>query len=144
MEHGPAAACAGRFNVMGLLDTIRPKWKHSDADVRIAAAKEIQDPEILVTMIVNDGEWFVRHNAFAALRDLNPDQKHYNRLVREAKDEEVRRKVVKVMTSEPDLEWVATHDKFRYVRDAAEHRLTELRENTWGEKGGDANASAPA
>jgi len=121
---------------MGLLDTIRPKWKHSDADVRIEAAKEIRDPEILIKMIVEDGEWFVRHNAFGALRDLKPDQKYYNKLVREAKDEEVRRKVVKVMTSEPDLEWVASHDKFRYVRDAAEHRLTELRENVWGEKDG--------
>lgn len=119
---------------MGLLDAIRPKWKHSDADVRIAAAKEIRDPEILVKMIVQDGEWFVRHNAFAALRDLDPDQRHYARLVRESEDEEVRRKVVKVMNSESDLEWVAKNDKYRYVRDAAEHRLDELRRNVWGEK----------
>lgn len=125
---------AGSLNVMGLLDTIRPKWKHSDADVRIAAAKEIQDPEILVKMIVDDGEWFVRHNTFGVLRDMDPDQKHYNKLVREAKDEEIRRKVVKVMKNESDLEWVAKNDKFKYVRDAAEHRLAELRENTWGEK----------
>ena len=119
---------------MGLLDSIRPKWKHSDADVRIAAAKEIRDPDILVKMIVQDQEWFVRHNAFAALRELRPDQSFYNRVVREAKDEEVRRKAVKVMSNEADLEWVAKNDKFRYVRDAAEHRLAELRNNTWGEK----------
>ncbi|MBI1355476.1 MAG: hypothetical protein GC160_14110 [Acidobacteria bacterium] len=129
---------------MGLLDSIRPKWKNSDADVRIAAAKEIRDPAVLVKMIVNDAEWFVRHNAFAALRDLEPDQSFYNQVVREAKDEEVRRKAVKVMTNESDLEWVAKNDKFRYVRDAAEHRLNELRNNIWNENSDGAGAAPSA
>ena len=123
---------------MGLLNALRPKWKHSDADVRLAAAKEIQDPEILCRMIIGDGEWFVRHNALVALRDLDPDQKWYGKLVRESRDEEIRRKVVKVMTEEADLEWVATNDQYRYVRDAAEHRLSELRSGVWTE------AAAPA
>jgi hypothetical protein len=118
---------------MGLLNALRPKWKHSDADVRLAAAKEIQDPEILCKMIVDDGEWFVRHNALVALRDLKPDQKWYAKLTRESRDEEIRRKVVKVMTDEAALEWVAKNDQYRYVRDAAEHRLEELRSGIWSE-----------
>jgi len=118
---------------MGLLDSLRPKWKNSDADVRLAAAKEIQDPEILCKMIVDDDEWFVRHNALVALRDLNPDQKWYAKLAKESRDEEIRRKVVKVMTEESDLEWVIKNDQYRYVRDAAEHRLNELRNGVWSE-----------
>ena len=72
---------------MGLLNALRPKWKHGDADVRLAAAREIRDPEILCKMIIGDGEWFVRHNALVALRDLDPDQKWYGKLVRESRDE---------------------------------------------------------
>ena len=112
---------------MGVLDALRPEWKHSDADVRQNAAKEITDPAILVEMIIRDGEWFVRHEAFAALRAVSPDQSHYNRVMREAGDEEVRRKAVKVMTDEAELERVAKEDQYRYVRDAAEHRLDEIR-----------------
>lgn len=119
---------------MGLLDAIRPDWKNSDADVRIAAAKELSDPEILAKMIVKDGEWFVRHNALARLRALQPEPQWYRRVVEQSGDEEIRRKAVKVMTSEADLEWVAKNDKYRYVRDAAEHRLDELRQNVYGEK----------
>lgn len=119
---------------MGLLNAIRPKWKHSDADVRIEAAKELEDPDILCRIIIEDGEWFVRHNALIRLRELKPDQKWYAKLCRESKDEEIRRKVVKVMNDEAELEWVAKNDKYRYVRDAAEHRLDELRRNLYGEK----------
>lgn len=118
---------------MGLLDAIRPDWKHSDADVRIAAAKELSDPEILAKMIVKDGEWFVRHNALARLRAIEPDAKWFRRVVEQSGDEEIRRKVVKVMANEADLEWVAKNDKYLYVRDAAEHRLDEIRQNTYGE-----------
>ncbi len=120
---------------MGLLDAIRPKWKNSDADVRKAAALELEDPAILVSIIVDDTEWFVRHDVFAHLRSLAPEQKWYMQLMRESGDEEVRRKVAKVMTEISDLEWVVQNDQYRYVRDAAEHRLSELKEDTWGESG---------
>jgi hypothetical protein len=127
---------------MGLLDALRPKWKNSDADVRLAAAKELQDPETLAAIIIEDGEWFVRHNALIRLRELNPDQKWYGKIMRESKDEEIRRKVVKVMTYTPDIEWVAKNDEYRYVRDAAEHRLEEIKTGTW--KDGDSvMSSAP-
>lgn len=116
---------------MGLLDALRPKWKNSDADVRLAAAKELQDAEILAAVIIEDGEWFVRHNALIRLRELNPDQQWYAKIMRESKDEEIRRKVVKVMTNVADIEWVAQNDEYRYVRDAAEHRLHEIKTGAW-------------
>ncbi len=118
---------------MGLLDALRPKWKNSDADVRLAAAKELQDPEILVAVIIEDGEWFVRHNALIRLRELNPDQKWYVKIMRESKDEEIRRKVVKVMTNVADLEWVVQNDEYRYVRDAAAHRIDEIKTGIWND-----------
>jgi replicative DNA helicase len=120
---------------MGLLNAIRPKWKNSDADVRLAAAKEMQDTETLTTMIIDDTEWFVRHNALIRLRELDPEQKHYARLMHECSDEEIRRKVVKVMTDVSELEWSAKNDQYQYVRDAAEHRVAELKDGTWTGEG---------
>ncbi len=116
---------------MGLLNWIRPKWRHSDPDVRKAALAEIEDPAVLVEIVVRDGEWFVRHAAFAALRAMKPDQSHYRRVLRHADDEEIRRKAVKVMTDVGELERAAREDQYRYIRDAAEHRLQEIREGTW-------------
>ena len=116
---------------MGLLDLFRPKWRHSDPDVRRAALSEVADPAILVQMIVSDGEWFVRHEAFAALRAMSPDGLHYSRVMRESADEEIRRKTVKVMTDESEIERVAREDKYLYIRDAARHRLEEIRTGLW-------------
>ncbi len=116
---------------MALMNLFRPPWKHSDPDVRKAAVQGIDDPDILVEMIIRDGEWFVRHEAMSALRDLGADRVHLRRLVGESSDEEIRRKAVKVMTDEADLERVAKEDRYRYVREAAEHRLGEIRSGQW-------------
>ena len=116
---------------MGLLNLFRPKWRHSNADVRIEAIASISDPQVLVDVIVADGEWFVRHEGFAKLRSLDPDQAHYARLMRESNDEEIRRKAVKIMTDVSELERVAKEDQYLYVRDAAEHRLDEIRTGIW-------------
>jgi hypothetical protein len=120
---------------MGLFDLFRPKWKHSDPDVRIAAAGKITDENILIEMAGNDREWFVRHNAFDILRSRNCGQHVYAALARHARDEEIRRKAIKKLTDQAVLQEVATSDKYRYIRDAAEHRLEELRQNLWGEVG---------
>jgi hypothetical protein len=118
---------------MGLFDLFRPKWKHSDPDVRIAAASEISDENILIEMAAKDREWFVRHNAFDLLRSHHCGQHVYAQLARHAGDEEIRRKAIKRLTDQTVLQEVASGDKYRYIRDAAEHRLEELRENLWGE-----------
>ena len=118
---------------MGLFDPFRPKWKHSNPDVRIAAASEASDENILIEMASQDREWFVRHNAFDVLRSRNCGQHVYARLARESRDEEIRRKAIKKLTDQSVLQDVASNDKYRYIRDAAEHRLEELRQNVWGE-----------
>ncbi|MEX2300944.1 MAG: hypothetical protein WD733_08415 [Bryobacterales bacterium] len=118
---------------MGLFDIFRPKWKHSSADVRVAAASETNDENILIEMAAKDREWFVRHHAFDVLRSRDCGQHVYAQLARTAGDEEIRRKAIKKLTDLAVLQEVATGDKYRYIRDAAEHRLEELRENIWGE-----------
>lgn len=118
---------------MGLFDSFRPKWKHSNPDVRAAAAKEVTDENILIEMAAQDREWFVRHNVFDELRSRNCGQNVYAHLARHAGDEEIRRKAIKKLTDQTVLQEIASQDKYRYVRDAAEHRLGELRENIWGE-----------
>lgn len=118
---------------MGLFDLFRPKWKHSDPDVRLAAASEVADENILIEMAAKDREWFVRHNALDVLHARNCGQHAYAHLARHARDEEIRRKAIKRLTDQAVLQEVATGDKYRYIRDAAEHRLEELRENLWGE-----------
>lgn len=118
---------------MGVFDFFRPKWKHSDPDVRVAAANETSDENILIEMAAKDREWFVRHNAFDVLRARDCGQHVYAHLARHAGDEEIRRKAIKRLTDQAVLQDVASGDKYRYIRDAAEHRLEELRENLWGE-----------
>lgn len=118
---------------MGLFDVFRPKWKHSDPDVRVAAASELDDENILIEMAAKDREWFVRHHAFDVLRSRDCGQHVYAQLARTASDEEIRRKAIKKLTDQAVLQEVAANDKYRYIRDAAEHRLEELRENLWGE-----------
>ena len=118
---------------MGVFDLFRPKWKHSDADVRVAATKEITDERILIKMASRDGEWFVRHAALDALRERDCGQHVFAELARHSVDEEIRRKVIKKLSDRAVLEEIAREDKYRYIRDAAEHRLEELRTDLWGE-----------
>ena len=126
---------------MGLLDRLRPKWKNSDPDVRIAAARELDKPEILVEMAASDPEWFVRHRTFDVIREKFDSQDNYARLAGNANDEEIRRKAVKKLSDQTGLEDIAKNDKYRYVRDAAEHRLEELKTDLWSEQSESGQAS---
>ena len=119
---------------MGLIDGLRPKWKNSDPDVRLAAAKELTDINLLKEIVCTDRDWMVRHHVFMALKDLNPTEAVFIELAKTASDEEIRRKAIKKIKDEAALEDIAKTDKYRFVRDAAEHRLEELRTNLWGEK----------
>jgi len=120
---------------MGLFDFLRPKWKHSNPDVRIAAARATDDIEVLRKLASDDRDWFVRHRVFDEIRDRNlGGDSIYADLAKNSVDEEIRRKAVKKLKDEVLLADIAKNEKFRYVRDAAEHRLDELRRNIYGEK----------
>ena len=119
---------------MGLLSLFRPKWRHSNPDVRIEAARALSDMETLQEMAAHDRDWFVRHRVFDVIRDRNPDDAVYAFLAKNSIDEEIRRKAVKKLKDEAVLADVAKTDQYRYIRDAAEHRLDELRSNLWGEE----------
>ena len=119
---------------MGLFDLLRPKWKHSNPDVRIEAASTLSDMATLQEMAAHDRDWFVRHRVFDVVRDRGPGDTVYAFLAKNSEDEEIRRKAVKKLKDEAALQEVANNDQYRYIREAAEHRLEELRSNTWGEK----------
>jgi len=120
---------------MALFDFLRPKWKHGNPDTRVAAAREIDDVQVLVKMATTDSDWFVRHRVFDEIRDrkLGGDSV-YSELAKNSVDEEIRRKAIKKLMDEVLLADIAKNEKFRYVRDAAEHRLDELQRNVYGEK----------
>ena len=119
---------------MGLFNLFRPKWKHSNPDVRIEAAGTLSDMGTLQEMAARDRDWFVRHRVFDIVRDRNPGDGVYAFLAKNSEDEEIRRKAVKKLKDETVLQEVAKNDQYRYIRDAAEHRLEELRTNLWGEE----------
>jgi hypothetical protein len=119
---------------MGLFDLFWPKWKHSSSDVRLEAARQVSDHEILKQMAANDRDWFVRHRVFDIIREQNAAESVYAFLAKQSSDEEIRRKAIKKLRDEAVLEEIAKSEKYRYVRDAAEHRLDELRTNLYGEK----------
>jgi hypothetical protein len=128
---------------MGLFDLFRPKWKHSDPDTRLEAAREMTDQTLLRQMAATDRDWFVRHRVFDIIREQNAGDSVFAFLAKNSTDEEIRRKAVKKLRDETVLEDVAKNDKYRYVRDAAEHRLEELRSNLYGETSGEQAKAAP-
>ncbi|MBI5843958.1 MAG: hypothetical protein HZB23_04720 [Deltaproteobacteria bacterium] len=71
---------------MSLLDSIRPKWKHSDPEVRIASVKEITEPEILEKLAFSDPVFRVRLAVAAKLTD----ESLLTRMVREDDNPKVR------------------------------------------------------
>tara|TARA_Y100000588_G_C14280064_1_gene936603 strand:+ start:3183 stop:3572 length:390 start_codon:yes stop_codon:yes gene_type:complete len=118
---------------MGLFDKLKPRWKNSDPDVRITAAKELEDVSILIKMSEKDPEWFVRHRTFDVIREKFSSQDSFAYLARNSIDEEIRRKAVKKLSDREILQDIAHNDKYRYVRDAALHRLDELKTDLWSE-----------
>ena len=128
---------------MGLFDLFRPKWKHSDPDTRLEAAREMTDQTLLRQMAATDRDWFVRHRVFDIIREQDPGDSAFAFLAKNSTDEEIRRKAVKKLRDETVLEDVAKNDKYRYVRDAAEHRLEELRSNLYGETNGEQAKATP-
>jgi hypothetical protein len=81
---------------MGLFDLFRPKWKHSDADVRARAVRQLDDDAIL---------------AQVAQGDL---------------DDRVRKVAIKRLLDTAVLAAVAENDRDEGVRRAAQDKLAEL------------------
>ena len=97
---------------MGLIDGLRPKWKNSDPDVRLAAAKELTDINVLKEIVCTDRDWMVRHHVFMALKDLNASEAVFIELAKTASDEEIRRKAIKKIKDEAaleDIDWLLDH-----------------------------------
>ncbi len=56
---------------MGFLDLFRPKWKNSDASIRIKAVQELNDEAILAQLALSDEDNLVRCHAIEKIVDRN-------------------------------------------------------------------------
>lgn len=54
---------------MGFMDMLKPKYKHSDPQVRLEAIKEIKDEKILYDIVINDENIVVRIEALERIRN---------------------------------------------------------------------------
>jgi len=54
---------------MGIFDFLKPKWKHSNPEVRRASVEKIEDQQILYGLGVNDPDYSVRRAAIERLSD---------------------------------------------------------------------------
>lgn len=57
---------------MNLASFFRPRWKHADPSIRVAAVNTLSDQEVLGTIARDDSDALVRHAAFARIND--PEQ----------------------------------------------------------------------
>ena len=56
---------------MALSDLFKPKWKHSNPDVRKAALVNVIDSKILAEIAINDKDWSVRIAAIKKITERN-------------------------------------------------------------------------
>jgi len=71
---------------MGLLDLFRPKWKHSNPEVRKLAIEKINDRQLLAQIAVIDTDGEVRKAAISKIEDQNT----LIQIAKNASDEDVR------------------------------------------------------
>ncbi len=132
---------------MGLLDLMRPKWRHSDADTRLRAVAELTDPATLARVAREDEDDRVREAAIARIDDtetltrialtgaISPvhlaalakltDQGILARIATAAMDIRVREAAVRQMTDQSFLTAVIASSNPRPIRLAAIEALTD-------------------
>ena len=106
---------------MALLDIFRPKWKRSNAAVRLAAVDDLNDQEILGKIAQTDGDSRVK---CAAVRKLT-DQRALSAILRTDSDSAVRKAAIETLTDETVLAEVATTDNSADIRKFTTEHLTD-------------------
>ncbi len=134
---------------MSLLDSLKPKWKHSDPEQRIAAVKDLDDAEILEKLLFSDPVFRVRLAVLEKIRDTailtrvaREDDNSKVRLAAVARirdprvlaelaashpDVQVRIGAVDLFPDEAALVRVAVENDSEHVRMAAVKRISDAR-----------------
>lgn len=106
---------------MAIADMFRPKWKHSDPDVRLAAVRDVGDKEILEDILDQDRNFRVR---LAALKKVG-DQTVLGRVVARDENESVRLAALSCLNNLSVLRAVAGMNESEKVRLAAVKKIGE-------------------
>ncbi len=54
---------------MGLMDIFKPKWKHSDPEIRILGVNKLSDQAMLAEVAKGDEDYLVRETAVDRIED---------------------------------------------------------------------------
>ena len=106
---------------MGFLDLFRPKWRHSDPDVRLYAVKEISTPDVLASVARVDPSEKVRAEAAGKIED----QAVLIEIATKDTSEWVRRAAVEGIDDQVVLAGIVTGDEYWTVRSDIAKRLDD-------------------
>ena len=111
-----------------VLDLFRPRWRHSDWSVRLAAVERLADQTLLAKIATSDGHERVRQAAVKRLAD----QAVLAKIAASDEDHNVREVALRMLidaverlTDQALLARIATSDGHERVRQAAVERLTD-------------------
>jgi len=105
---------------MEFIDLFRPKWKHSDPEVRREAVKKLTRQALLAKLVKTEKSAYVRLHALTNLTD----EFVLAEISKTDTDPEVRQAAVKKLVDQAVLVSIAKQDKNEYVREAAIKKLS--------------------
>jgi hypothetical protein len=105
---------------MSLLDSFKPKWKHSDPNVRREAIEKVTEQKILYKIVFNDENADVRKAAFEKITD----QDVLSAIARNDENADVRKAAIEKVTDQDVLSEIAKYDENEDVRKAAFEKVT--------------------
>jgi len=117
---------------MGILDLFRPKWKNSNASIRIEAVKELTDESILAQLALSDEDSGVRYHAIEKIVDQDvlvkialEDEDFLDLFIAMGdEDRSVRLLAVQKITDQKTLTQLALSDKNYHVKLLATEKIT--------------------
>ncbi len=111
---------------MGILDLFRPKWKNSNASIRIEAVQKLTDESILTQMALSDEERKVRWAATDKITNQTKlAQTTLAQIALSDKDHFVRYKATEKITDQKILTQIALSDDDQLIRQSATEKITD-------------------
>ncbi len=104
---------------MSILDLVRPKWKHSDPKVRLAALDTLDDAQAISKIALADDDYHVRLKAVEKITD----QATLAEIAQNDKSLSVREKAISQLNYEKVLKKIALSSRNPTLRSAAVKRI---------------------
>ena len=111
---------------MSIADWVRPRWKHPNPDIRLAAVDRVSDQSVLDHIAKNDPNEGVRQAANARLTSVRAQaEAQLANIARNHKNYRSRRAAVECLTDQSVLADIARNDRDHALRSVALKRLTD-------------------